>query len=119
MFSRDCQGLFYVDGRDTEIIEVLSHPNAGIYAYKIRDAQGRVCVVPSEDVLVIYEEEVWEEYVADIFHADEEFIVDGKPVEIVNIYRDDTTGALGYLVQFPDGSKAVVDHVDVQPLGGE
>jgi len=64
MFEKDCQGqgLFCVDGRDTEIISELSHPNAGVYAYKIRDAQGRICVVPSEDVLFIDELEIWEEY---------------------------------------------------------
>lgn len=110
MPERICQEeVTVINGRENEIVETFSHPNAGVYAYKICDAQDRICIVPSEDVIFDGEDFYDED-------KDDDILVDGKPVDVLSVYRDDDSGLLGYFVEFQDGSTRVVEHVDTRPL---
>ena len=93
------EGVFIVDGIENHIIQKYEHPNCGVYAVEIEDAQNRHWIVPPEDI----EEEP-------------EVTVDNIPVDVLQVYQQDGSGIIGYLVRFPDGRKSLTDHVDIKPM---
>lgn len=90
------ENTFIVDGIENRIIKEYRHPNCGIYAVEVEDAQNRHWIVPPEDI------------------EEPEFMVDGMPVDVLQIYQQD--GIVGYLIQFPDGRKLPVDCINTRPM---
>ena len=96
MFEQNCQDKIIIDGINVRLVKTFEHPNYGIYVVEIEDAQNRHWIVLPEDI------------------EEPEFMVDGMPVDVLQIYQQD--GIVGYLVQFPDGRKLPVDRINTRPM---
>lgn len=93
MFEKECQEKIVIDGVNVRLIKTFEHPNCGVYAVEVEDAQNRHWIVPSEDI-------------------ESEFMVDNEPVDVLKVFQQDGYGIVGYLVQFPDGRKLLTEYID-------
>jgi len=50
MVEKECQDKIIVDGVNIRLIKTFEHPNCGIYAVEIEDAQNRHWIVLPEDI---------------------------------------------------------------------
>ena len=90
-----------IKSQDYKVIKEFCHSSCGTYAVEIEDMKERHWIVLPEDI------------------EEPEFRVDGIPVDVLEIYQENGTGIVGYLVQFPDGRKLPVEHIDSRPMQDE
>jgi hypothetical protein len=81
---------------DCRVGKEFSHPNTGVYAVEVEDMKGHRWILSPDDI-------------------EPEFMVENQPVDVLEVFQQ-TDGIMSYLVEFPEGSKFLVDRVNVRPI---